>query len=458
MEKRYQIFISSTYADLIDERKEIMEAILSLNCFPAGMEMFPATNMEQFEYIKKVIDMSDYYVLVIAGRYGSLSKDGISYTEKEYNYAKRKHVPILAFIFEDIKKLPLSKVDNNLEKLEKFRNKVKKNRVVKFWSNASELKYMIYDSLSSEFQLNPREGWIKNYQPQMQYDNLEKDKKNEYKFPSNLKYPISFEAFMKNREVKRYIKDNKRYIPVGINIQNNDLACLDMSNTFCFGIAGECNTGKTNTLKIILSILQIRGEECYVIDLDKTKQAFKNIVSTNNYLDSYEMIFNFFEALLPRIKERNIFKKECIAKSYTDTRIYDEVNEKFPRINIFIDNVNEFIKIVYKKHNIDAFLENIIDKGSLHNVYFFFGYDTKYNFEIVGLRLYDLLVKNNILLHLGGNVAGQNAFDASSIRYILQNKSFKKGIGLLRCFVEDDNTIFANEIKTFFVLIPKINL
>lgn len=177
MEKRYQIFISSTYADLIDERKEIMEAILSLNCFPAGMEMFPATNMEQFEYIKKVIDMSDYYVLVIAGRYGSLAKDGISYTEKEYNYAKRKKIPILAFIYEDIEKLPLSKVDKNMDKLEKFRNKVKRNRVVKFWSNASELKYMIHDSLLSEFELNPREGWIKNYQPQTQYKNLENNKK-----------------------------------------------------------------------------------------------------------------------------------------------------------------------------------------------------------------------------------------------------------------------------------------
>ena len=458
MEKRYQIFISSTYADLIDERKEIMEAILSLNCFPAGMEMFPATNMEQFEYIKKVIDMSDYYVLVIAGRYGSLAKDGISYTEKEYNYAKRKKIPILAFIYEDIEKLPLSKVDKNMDKLEKFRNKVKRNRVVKFWSNASELKYMIHDSLLSEFELNPREGWIKNYQPQTQYKNLENNKKNEYIIPSNLKYPLSFEAFMENREVKRYINDNKRYIPVGINIQNNDLACLDMSNIFCFGIAGRFNTGKTNILKIILSILQIRGEECYVIDLDKTKQVFKNIVSTNNYLNSYEMIFNFFEALLPQIKERNVFKKECIDKNYTDAKIYDEMNKKFSRINIFIDNVTEFIKIVYERHNLSAFLENIIDKGKLHNVYFFFGYDTDSFSEIAGRKLYNLFIDSNVLLHLGGNVAGQRVFDASSINYTLQTKRFKTGIGLLRCFEEEDDTIFANDIKTFCVLIPKINL
>ena len=55
MDKRYQVFISSTFADLEKERKGIMEAIIGLDCFPAGMEMFPATDTEQFEYIKTII-------------------------------------------------------------------------------------------------------------------------------------------------------------------------------------------------------------------------------------------------------------------------------------------------------------------------------------------------------------------------------------------------------------------
>lgn len=46
--------------------------------------------------------MSDYYVLII-GRYcGTLiEKEKISYTEKEYNYALMKRMPILAFIIAD---------------------------------------------------------------------------------------------------------------------------------------------------------------------------------------------------------------------------------------------------------------------------------------------------------------------------------------------------------------------
>ena len=83
MEKRYQVFISSTFADLEDERKGVMEAIIELDCFPAGMEMFPASNKEQFEYIKSVIDESDYYVIIVAGGDGTIAEEGIRYTEKE---------------------------------------------------------------------------------------------------------------------------------------------------------------------------------------------------------------------------------------------------------------------------------------------------------------------------------------------------------------------------------------
>ena len=53
------------------------------------MEMFPAADSEQFEYIKTILNESDYYVLVVAGRYGSIA-------EKEFNYAVEQGIPILA--------------------------------------------------------------------------------------------------------------------------------------------------------------------------------------------------------------------------------------------------------------------------------------------------------------------------------------------------------------------------
>lgn len=38
--KKFQIFISSTYEDLIEERSKVVATILKSNHFPIGMEMF----------------------------------------------------------------------------------------------------------------------------------------------------------------------------------------------------------------------------------------------------------------------------------------------------------------------------------------------------------------------------------------------------------------------------------
>ncbi|MCX6381232.1 MAG: DUF4062 domain-containing protein, partial [Armatimonadetes bacterium] len=59
MDKRYQVFVSSTYQDLQEERQEVMHALLELDCIPSGMELFPAADEAQWSLIKKVIDDCD---------------------------------------------------------------------------------------------------------------------------------------------------------------------------------------------------------------------------------------------------------------------------------------------------------------------------------------------------------------------------------------------------------------
>ena len=76
--------------DLRAERQQATQAILEAGFFPSGMELFPASNDAQWELIKRVIEESDYYVVIVAGRYGSLCPEGMSYTEMEYDYAVRK--------------------------------------------------------------------------------------------------------------------------------------------------------------------------------------------------------------------------------------------------------------------------------------------------------------------------------------------------------------------------------
>lgn len=168
---KYQVFVSSTYEDLKEERKEVTQAILECDCFPAGMELFPASDRSQWEIIKKVIDESDFYLVVIAGKYGSMGIDDsgakVSYTEMEFDYAMKNKKPILALIHEDIDQLPSSKTEKNankIKKLKKFYEKARTGRVIKKWNNKDNLKSAVLSAIVELKKKTDAVGWIKaNY-------------------------------------------------------------------------------------------------------------------------------------------------------------------------------------------------------------------------------------------------------------------------------------------------------
>lgn len=163
MDKRYQVFVSSTFTDLEEERKAIIQGLLNAKYIPAGMEMFAASNDEQFKYIKKIIDTCDYYVLVVGARYGSINPvTGKSFTEQEYDYAVEKGIPVLAFLHDNPYSLPAEKRDDeNRKLLEKFRDKVSDGRLCKMWHTSSELISSVIISLVEEVAENPQMGWTR---------------------------------------------------------------------------------------------------------------------------------------------------------------------------------------------------------------------------------------------------------------------------------------------------------
>lgn len=166
MERKYQVFISSTYEDLKTERQAAMSCLLDMNCIPVGMEQFPASSLSQWEYIKRMIDMSDYYLLIVAGQYGSIDpEENISYTEKEYKYAVGKKMPILAFLHQNIDLLPANKIgatDEQRDRIKNFHNTVKASgRLVDFYSNEDELKYKIAMAISKIINDVPMPGWVR---------------------------------------------------------------------------------------------------------------------------------------------------------------------------------------------------------------------------------------------------------------------------------------------------------
>ncbi|WP_227658273.1 DUF4062 domain-containing protein [Klebsiella pneumoniae] len=123
---KYQVFLSSTYSDLAEERESIIKAILEMYHIPIGMEMFSAEDEDQWEIIRRTIEVSDYYILVLGLRYGSKTSDGISFTQKEYEYALERKIPILAFVMKDNVPLPIDRRDDDLSEINGLRISVKK--------------------------------------------------------------------------------------------------------------------------------------------------------------------------------------------------------------------------------------------------------------------------------------------------------------------------------------------
>lgn len=164
MERRFQVFVSSTFTDLVEARHHVVQTLLQLDCIPAGMELFPATDNEQWKFITKVIDDCDYYLLIIGGRYGSTTSEGISYTEREFDYAVKQGIPILAFVHGDPDLIPVGKSDiapDARQKLATFREKACRDRLVKAWKEISDLPGLVALSLTKAFKTHPSHGWIR---------------------------------------------------------------------------------------------------------------------------------------------------------------------------------------------------------------------------------------------------------------------------------------------------------
>lgn len=169
---RYQVFVSSTYDDLREERQQATQAILEIGSFPSGMELFPASDDTQWELIKKVIEEADYYVVIVGGKYGTIGPDGKSYTEMEYDFAIGSGVPVLGFVKTDIGELPskLVESDNKYRKLlDGFRDKVMSRTCRKF-RDPLELGMAVMKSLMSEARIRPRTGWVRSNQARSEED------------------------------------------------------------------------------------------------------------------------------------------------------------------------------------------------------------------------------------------------------------------------------------------------
>lgn len=263
MKKKLQIFVSSTYLDLQEEREAAVESILGSKHIPAGMELFRAGNKSQLETIKKWIDESDIYMLILGGRYGSIEPEsGKSYTQLEYEYALEKEMPIFAVVLKDefLHKKAANKETDVMKdmynpKFQEFKKTVM-SKMIKEVEDCKDIKLAIKDSiieLEEEYDLI---GWVKgteiedntdtlNENIKLNKDNLDLIKKN-FKLENEL---IKLKNQIKSKEdqyktIKATLeKTIKTFTTINDGIEKtHEVDCLD----FFKGNSGSYSLGIDN--------------------------------------------------------------------------------------------------------------------------------------------------------------------------------------------------------------------
>ena len=166
--KRLQVFVSSTFSDLRDERQAAVEAILVAGHIPAGMELFTSGDESQMEAIKQWIDESDVYLLILGGRYGSIEPTTRkSYTRLEYEYALSIGKPMFSCVVTDraledrVRRLGSQALETtDSAGLNEFRAVVL-TKLVRFWDDAKDIKISVGETLAQLSRRDDLIGWVR---------------------------------------------------------------------------------------------------------------------------------------------------------------------------------------------------------------------------------------------------------------------------------------------------------
>lgn len=312
--KKYQVFVSSTYEDLKEERKEVIQALLELDCIPVGMELFPAADDDQWTLIKELIDDCDYYILIIGGRYGSLNKNGISFTQMEYEYAKEKGIPIISFFHKSPEKIIVGKTDRdaNKEKLLDTFRKLASDKVVKHWETAEQLGSVVSRSLVKLIKTKPRVGWVKAD-----------------KISSN-------ESSLEILKLKEKIKELERLLEIESNKELEYLSQGDDEFQITFNYTKPQNVNSKRD-KIALTWNQIFSKTCTVFMDEASEDDFRERV--NSYIKSLikethpsvtktTIIMDDLMSILIQFKALGLIEKSTRNRSVRDVKAYWKLTKK----------------------------------------------------------------------------------------------------------------------------------
>ena len=230
---------------------------------------------------------------------------------------------------------------------------------------------------------------------------------------------------------------SKDLLPIGWKQKDASVFSFQLSQNYCFTISGKARIGKTNALKLMIAAAYLKKAEIVVIEKDTSGFAeLKKICSEcgGTYISSSAELYSYFQSLIPEFKKRNIHKRELLQNGYDEAAVAAEMQASHHPVFIMIADMNDFMTMVYKPDEgvgaMSGFLENITEKGSLHNIYFAAVIKNEYQNILTGYRAYNYFTAARKGIHLGGMLSQQKIFNFQNLSFADQNKVTKKGIGL----------------------------
>ncbi|MDO5410942.1 MAG: type VII secretion protein EssC [Lachnospiraceae bacterium] len=223
--------------------------------------------------------------------------------------------------------------------------------------------------------------------------------------------------------------ETKSYLPVGYDAANASVYGINLRDIYCYLIWGGERTGKTNYLKVcIQSALKKQSHICIIDNAEKGLQAYQYEESVC-YAATEQEVFDFFRELLPEFKRRNQIKNQMLQEDYEEDEIYDRMSEEIPYF-IFISDLSWFVSFIYNAEmNMSDFLENILAKGRLHNIYFISELALEKRDLVTGYAIYELFAGYKTGIHFGGKVDKNPVLSFEYLSYKEAEKSAKAGIG-----------------------------
>lgn len=221
-------------------------------------------------------------------------------------------------------------------------------------------------------------------------------------------------------------------LPVGYDLSNASVYSIPLRDVFCYGIYGDMQTGKTNTLKACIMSAIDKDADIYVIDSSENPLAMFDGHEAITYLRDDKEIYECFKSLVPEFQKRRDRKAQLFREGKEAAEVFEIMSGEFRPVFIFISELDQFTHMIYgSEYNMKGFMENVTAKGQGNHIYFFGDLSLKNKAIASGYPVFDNFIGYRKGLHMGGKTINDSILNLDYINYTEANKADKAGVATL---------------------------